>query len=876
MNDASLAVNAEDGGAREKETTGPDDPGDGTAHRSSHGSSVHEVDKDHEPEPLPLHEKLLEIAQTPQPTNAATLAEFKDLLVEKASEINTLGETGKTALHIAIEQGLTTEAQYIIHGGANIAVADNEGQQPLYLACVEGHTELVELLLSKKASIDAASNRGETPIAAACRNGHTKIVNILLDGKANTKISDNRRWTPLHWASVGNHEEIVKRLLGVDTLNLNATVALANWTPLNVAAYCGHKGVVSLLLEKSADLYIENSLQWTPLMTATTMQHLEIVRTILDHKTGWKVGYLERGNHLNNTPLHVASKTGFYEIASLLIGAGANCNAKDSQRMTPLHLASFHNHSKIVALLLSETPVPVVDVNAEADDGKTSLHLASLQGNELIVKALLQKNASIDATDKTGMTPLHLASGANAEDRCLSEPDPVSPGPSGDDDPDSENGNTEAKSGRHLSVVELLLLNGANKNIKDTNGDTALHRAAALGDKTRINVLLNEMKADDFSWGDWKDSPVYSALVGSNPGTAVESLLAKQEVKKAPFWKGGGRIQVITEAAKNSKPYDILHSLFRELPRDSDSSPEGCKSWGPIQWAAHERLPDVLSGLINKSGSVENVDHMVHEALQIASGSIGSDELQSEPSCESLVQVMWILITNSERTPKNTKSVRAASELIRSIIEQKAMVTEVMEDVYKLWGRVRKLSDLMTDYQKKFNLIKENERLSDEQETCQLDPGDIIRNFEGHAMKDMEPRTSKNVKVIAILSTLQDILKDPPFAQIAQTHKDEVDYSPPVPGPDHQKIVKKAEATVVGFFKGKGESGRIRRNRPIQEIVYDPGPTDVMGTAITNLTDITRRGSMSFNSKLYAKENLKLTWVHLPSTNVGNSTSFRK
>ncbi|EWY84207.1 hypothetical protein FOYG_13970 [Fusarium oxysporum NRRL 32931] len=868
MTDASLAVNAEDGGAREKETTGPDDPGDGTAHRSSHGSSVHEVDKDHEPEPLPLHEKLLEIAQTPQPTNAATLAEFKDLLVEKASEINTLGETGKTALHIAIEQGLTTEAQYIIHGGANIAVADNEGQQPLYLACVEGHTELVELLLSKKASIDAASNRGETPIAAACRNGHTKIVNILLGGKANTKISDNRKWTPLHWASVGNHEEIVKRLLGVDTLNLNATEALAHWTPLNVAAYCGHKGVVSLLLEKNADLYIKNSLQWTPLMTATTMQHLEIVRTILDHKTGWKAGYLERGNHLNNNPLHVASKTGFYEIASLLIGAGANCNATDSQGMTPLHVASFHNHSKIVALLLSEAPVPVVDVNAEADDGRTSLHLASLQGNELIVKALLQKNASIDATDKTGMTPLHLASGANAEDRCLSDPDPVSPSPSGDDDPDSENGNTEAKSGRHLSVVELLLLNGANKNIKDTNGDTALHRAAALGDKTRINVLRKEMKADDFSWGDWKDSPVYSALVGSNPGTAVESLLAKQEVKKAPFWKGGGRIQVITEAAKNSKPYDILHSLFRELSRDSDSSPEGCKSWGPIQWAAHERLPDVLSGLINKSGSVENVDHMVHEALQITSGSIGSDELQSEPSCESLVQVKWILITNSERTPKNTKSVRAASELIRSIIEQKAMVTEVMEDLYKLWGRVRKLSDLMTDYQKKFNLIKENERLSDGQETCQLDPGDIIRNFEGHAMKDMEPRTSKNVKVIAILSTLQDILKDPPFAQIAQTHKDEVDYSPPVPGPDHQKIVKKAEATVVGFFKGKGESGRIRRNRPIQEIVYDPGPTDVMGTAITNLTDITRRGSMSFNSKLYAKENLKLTWVHLPSTNM--------
>ncbi|KAJ9415867.1 hypothetical protein QL093DRAFT_2428078 [Fusarium oxysporum] len=144
MTDASLAVNADDGGAHEKVTTGPDDAGDGMARRSSHGSSVHEVDKAHEPEPLPLHEKLLDIAQTPQPTNAATLAEFKDLLLEKASEINALDKTGKTALHIAVEHGLTTEAQCIIRDGANIAIADNEGQQPLYLACVEGHTELVK------------------------------------------------------------------------------------------------------------------------------------------------------------------------------------------------------------------------------------------------------------------------------------------------------------------------------------------------------------------------------------------------------------------------------------------------------------------------------------------------------------------------------------------------------------------------------------------------------------------------------------------------------------------------------------------------------------------------------------------------------------
>ncbi|KAF5529067.1 ankyrin [Fusarium mexicanum] len=114
---------------------------------------------------------------------------------------------------------------------------------------------------------------------------------------------------------------------------------------------------------------------------------------------------------------------------------------------------------------------------------------------------------------------------------------------------------------------------------------------------------------------------------------------------------------------------------------------------------------------------------------------------------------------------------------------------------------------------------------------------------------------------------LQDILKDPPFAQISQTHRDEVDYKSPVPGPNTKRIVQAAEATVVAFFKAKGESGRIRRNRPIKEVVYDQGPTEVVGTARKNLLDMTKRGSMRFNSNLYAKENLKLIWVHLPSTN---------
>ncbi|KAK2675010.1 Ankyrin repeat [Fusarium oxysporum f. sp. vasinfectum] len=858
MAEVSLAIKAADGGVHDKDATVPEDPGNEIAcHSDSNSSSSHEGDESDEPEPPALHKKLLAIAEAGQPTKPATSEDFNSLLVEKRSEINAQDSTGKTALHVAIEHGLDAEAQTLIQNEADIGIGDNEGQQPLYHACVEGNTELVKLLLSKSAIVNAASNNGETPLAAACRNGHTEIVNILLDEKANTKTADEEKWTPLHWASWENHKEIVKRLLDEDTSNINAIETNENWTPINAAAYRGHEEVVSLLLEENADLYTPDYSNWTPLLTATRMQHPEIVRTILRYKTGWKEDYLEIRDDGGNTPLHVASDKGYYEIASQLVDAGANCNATDGQGMTPLHLASFGNHYKIIALLVLKAPVLGIDIDAKANDGRNSLHLASLQGNELIVKALIQGKVSIDATDDADMTPLHLASGANVADRCLSDPDPVSPSPSGDDGPDWEKRNVEAKSGRHLAVVELLLRNEANPRLKAANGDTALHRAAAIGDNERIDILLKNIKSEDFSWENWKDSPVKSALGGDDPQAAMESLLAKQEVKKAPFWKEGGRNQVMEEAVKCARPRGLLDLIFRELSKDALNPPTGCQDWGSIQWAAHERLPDVLSGLINKSEPIENVDEM------------------SESSCELLVQVMWILITSSERTPKNTDSVKEAYDVVRkNTLPTKheaanPLSKEEMRIRDKLFKTTADLKEFTgTNRRKNFILTKGSDRLNKVQEKNLFQLENLARNFEGYAGKDTEPHTSHKFKSIAILSTLQDILKDPPFAQISQTHKDKVDYSPPVPAPDHQKIVKEAEATVVGFFKGKSESGRIRRSRSLQEIIYDLGPTDVMDTAIGDLIAMTRSGSMHFNSKLYATENLKLKWVHLPSTNM--------
>ena len=53
-----------------------------------------------------------------------------------------------------------------------------------------------------------------------------------------------------------------------------------------------------------------------------------------------------------NTALIFASHDGFFEIAQVLVDAGAEVNWQDGEDVTPLILASFKNHPTIVRLLL--------------------------------------------------------------------------------------------------------------------------------------------------------------------------------------------------------------------------------------------------------------------------------------------------------------------------------------------------------------------------------------------------------------------------------------------------------------------------------------------------------------------------------------------
>ena len=86
-------------------------------------------------------------------------------------------------------------------------------------------------------------------------------------------------------------------------------------------------------------------------------------------------------------------------------------NAHGADGWTPLHLAAFFGHAKIVELLLSRD----ADVAARSrnPNGNTPLHAALVGNHKLVAGLLIGHGADVNAADAAGWRPLHLAAANN-------------------------------------------------------------------------------------------------------------------------------------------------------------------------------------------------------------------------------------------------------------------------------------------------------------------------------------------------------------------------------------------------------------------------------------------------------------------------------
>lgn len=181
--------------------------------------------------------------------------------------------------------------------------------------------------------------------------------------------------------------------------------------------------------------------QYTVLMEAARRNDTATVRVLLEK--GALVN--RKANRMEEwTPLHYAADSLAFDTMQVLLDAGADVDARDAYRCTPLHRVGGGSRS--------------------------SLHAGQrTDGTERCAALLLRHGADLNARDQSGRTPLMVA----VETRSQTF---------------TQNENTESKA-RDLALVKLLIQHGADRKAKDSNGVTALDMAKDAGDKEVLSLL---------------------------------------------------------------------------------------------------------------------------------------------------------------------------------------------------------------------------------------------------------------------------------------------------------------------------------------------------------------------------------------------------
>ncbi|CAM4512454.1 unnamed protein product [Caretta caretta] len=409
-------------------------------------------------------------------------------------------------------------------GDPAISQTDQEsGLTPFMIAVRENRLSIVERLLELGVNLSDQTKNGRNALHVAAAHSKEEIIRLLLAGKADPNVPGGpKEQLPLHYAALRptGAVGVMQMLLKASHKDARLSQDQDGRSPLFLAVEAGKLGVCKELLSTHAEAQLsarEKRYGDTVLHASCRKRDVEVAKILVEYGAG-----VDCQNDEGQTPLHVAAWEGDEALLKFFHHCKANPNVADKMDRSPLHIAAERGHTNVVELLTEKfhsnvlartkdgsTLMHVASEHGHPDtalaflkkgvllhmpdkNGAVCLHAAAKRGHAAVVKALLQRGAEVDARTKENYTALHIAAqhckplvvqtllgfGARVQLK----------------------GGKAQETPLHIAacihegekVAEMLLKSGADVNVEQENGETAMHIAARHGNLRMIKALIEE------------------------------------------------------------------------------------------------------------------------------------------------------------------------------------------------------------------------------------------------------------------------------------------------------------------------------------------------------------------------------------------------